>query len=1802
MSSPRTLRRRVAWAVATTLALSATVAPAATAASTDPQPDGDAKVEASVARALTAEKESTFYVVMDDQADLSAAERRKSHTAKAEATVEALQDTATTTQEPVRALLDAEGVGYEPFWIANVLRVTTDDPAVVEQLTARDDVAEIVGEQHYELQDSEASPAALASAVESATEADGTADETGTTADDAVTPEWGVADIKADQVWSTYDDRGEGIVIANIDSGVQYDHPALVDSYRGNLGDGTFDHDYNFYDPTGTCGDTPCDNNGHGTHTMGTMVGADGIGVAPGATWIAAKGCEARSCSDASLLAAGQWILAPTDANGQNPRPDLAPNVVNNSWGGGQTSFYGETVAAWNAAGIFDAFAAGNDGDGRTCSTATSPGAQQAVYAVGAYDAAGKIASFSGYGPSALDGSATPSLSAPGVNVRSTYPGSTYTALNGTSMATPHVAGAVALLWAQAPSLIGNIEGTRTLLDDTARDVEDVRCGGDADDNNVWGEGKLDVLAAVDAAPHTAATVTGTVTDTDGAPASNVTVKASGTGVSRTVTTKADGSYRMTLAAGTYTLDVAGYGYAPQSLEGVELAAGEDVAQDFSLAAVPSHAVTGTVHDANGDVLARATVAVSGTPLDAVTTDARGRFSVPAVAEGDYTLVTRPAAPVLCNGVGSDPLTVDGAETVTVDLPARTDVLGNSCTEVRSSWVSGRDRVALTGDEDATTLALPFPVSFYGVSYSNVNVTTNGLVNFLQPRLGDYANTALPAEAAPNGIVAAYWDDLVLDRLSKVSTTTTGKAGARTFAIVWENARLDSDPSRRVSFEVLFDEATSDITLQYRGLKGDVEKGSSATVGIENQAGTVALDYAVDAALLADDTAITFTPSEVADPAAGDGAGSKAMKLTQKQADILAGRLNLDPYGDDVADTEDADEATAADDAAANEEAATADEDAALTVTKRSAIESVDGMSVTGSLDGTDGGYVVLSALGTVQRRTADGDVVWTRGNDDYYGQWQVKNVRPWQSVPFRVRTVMGFNAVGVGTPSSDQGWATGDLSGDGVDDVVFSASAGVTPYRPFTSPGSSLPNGTFVSVLDGATGDMLWHKLYAGAHAISLVGDTLLVADSPTNNLNAPAGATATLTALELTPDGEGLTAEELWSYDTGAGAAAVWSTIEPLGDGRVAVGWNQRKTSLDAVPSGHTLVLDVADGSTVWSQTDRRYSRQLHLDATHDRLLALEQSDTMDAVDYAVVAYSLAGGERSVLETRVNALPIDLVVGDLDLGKGDAFAVSEATFDSNLVVNASTVRAFDGREGGLMWSRTVKRDKANIDNGAIAWGLQAVDGRLVVSYQDDAGNEGAANRGALRAARLAVLLGPTGTVLWEKRGLAVASQTAAEPVRGLGWNLRTVDPDQNVHTYTLLTGRERDVLPMQAELSSAVTTRVDGDEHLDVVVGGESRGVWAYSGPSLVGGEPRELWHTTVPGQIHAMVTADVDGDGKDEVLVAADSATVVLDARTGKVLRTIDGGAQFVRTVAASDLDGDGDEEIVVATDAVRAYDGRGRQVWSYAPKDAGEVVFADVSFGDGQVYAQYVSQKGLDLDETAAGGVALAAADGSVAWTVDPNPAGSTNGVVRAVPLRHGTFASPEIPYADGHAVVYTWYADATEPFKNTYNFVEIRDGRTGELLHTTATGGLWTHGNFITTPDGLVQAGSASLRTWTPDGVDHQTLTVPLISTADLATGPGGRSLIVAAGAGGFSVYDPAVLTAGRQYPPSLASGLTPGGREALVADLDSDGVDEVLMLNFDEVGTDRAAELLGGGYRISENGIRHLTTFGIDAS
>ena len=236
-------------------------------------------------------------------------------------------------------------------------------------------------------------------------------------------------------------------------------------------------HDYAWFD-TWSHTPEPVDYGGHGTHTLATVAG-NTTGVAPDATWIACANLQRNLGNPALYLDCLQFMLAPFPLGGDpwlDGDPLQSAHVLNNSWGCPQehegcdpTSLQG-AVEALRAAGIFVVASAGNDGP--ACSTIADPIALYAgSFTVDAVDRSGSLASFSSAGPVTADGSGRtkPDIAAPGVAVWSAFPGGQYAEMSGTSMAGPHVAGVVVLMWSANPALIGDVERTAQILRQTAR-------------------------------------------------------------------------------------------------------------------------------------------------------------------------------------------------------------------------------------------------------------------------------------------------------------------------------------------------------------------------------------------------------------------------------------------------------------------------------------------------------------------------------------------------------------------------------------------------------------------------------------------------------------------------------------------------------------------------------------------------------------------------------------------------------------------------------------------------------------------------------------------------------------------------------------------------------------------------------------------------------------------------------------------------------------------------------------------------------------------------------------------------------------------------------------------------------------------------------------------------------------------------------------------------------------------------------------------------------------------------------------
>jgi subtilisin family serine protease len=451
-----------------------------------------------------------FLVLMKEQAPLPQAGQLKGKDQKASYVFTQLKQRADASQAGLIAFLQEQRSEWKSFFIVNLLAVT-GSPELLQTIARRDDVANIIDNAAFRMQ--EPLDVELENGPQSRS-----------------LIEWGLERINADDVWALgY--RGQGVVIGGQDTGYDWEHPALKPSYRGyDAASDEADHNYNWHDaihsysplnsdtlnPCGLDSPVPCDDNFHGTHTMGTMTGLDGdnvIGVAPESRWCACRNMERGWGSASTYLECFQWFLAPTNLDGQNPDPSKAPHVINNSWycpeveGCNPSNFalMDQAIDNLRAAGTVVVVSAGNSGS--ECSSVSAPAAMyEGSFAVGATAQNDTIAGFSSRGPVQVDGSGRmkPNVAAPGVGVRSAIPNGGYASFSGTSMAGPHVAGLVALVISANPELAGQVEVIENIIEQTAvPKTTDQNCGGVPGSqvpNHTYGFGRVDALAAVELA------------------------------------------------------------------------------------------------------------------------------------------------------------------------------------------------------------------------------------------------------------------------------------------------------------------------------------------------------------------------------------------------------------------------------------------------------------------------------------------------------------------------------------------------------------------------------------------------------------------------------------------------------------------------------------------------------------------------------------------------------------------------------------------------------------------------------------------------------------------------------------------------------------------------------------------------------------------------------------------------------------------------------------------------------------------------------------------------------------------------------------------------------------------------------------------------------------------------------------------------------------------------------------------------------------------------------------------------------
>lgn len=595
-----------------------------------------------------------FIVYLTPTADLPTDQLSTSKLARRVEVIQRLQSTAAASQQPALRLLDklaADGTvqNYQPLWIVNAIAVT-GNAAALEAVAQQANITHILLDEQRNYFDQRPSLFSETVAI-SNTFINGL--PPGTTEES-----WGIERVRAAHAWHGLGVDGAGVTVAIMDTGVDWQHPDLLPNYRGNRGGGAADHNGNWFHAATPSLTVPIDLHGHGTHVAGTAVGQNGIGVAPGAKWIAVAIADANGLIfDSAVHAAFQWLLAPAGD------PTLAPDVVNNSWGlSGDNPIFYPDVRALQAAGIVPVFAAGNNGP--PPSSINAPASYTNTISVGASDDAEVVTWFSSRGPSLLTAEPKPLLVAPGARILSAYPGAAYQLFNGTSMATPHVVGTLALMLQANPALTQ--QQAADLLATSAVPLSSTI----PNDNDGWG--RLDAYAAVVEAQNSHSAggerpglFHGSVNAAeDGRPLANVAVTiTTPSGQLLIFKTAANGRYRAWLQAGTYHVEAALFGYHPDQSGRVTINSGATLLHPITLGKAPGGTVAGVIRQAGDGRPLAATVEIDEAQTRVVV-GPDGVFSVD-LPSGSYTVTVRmPGYRLAQRNV-----TIRTGEVVSLDLP-----------------------------------------------------------------------------------------------------------------------------------------------------------------------------------------------------------------------------------------------------------------------------------------------------------------------------------------------------------------------------------------------------------------------------------------------------------------------------------------------------------------------------------------------------------------------------------------------------------------------------------------------------------------------------------------------------------------------------------------------------------------------------------------------------------------------------------------------------------------------------------------------------------------------------------------------------------------------------------------------------------------------------------------------------------------------------------------------------------------------------------------------------------------------------
>ncbi|WP_329528585.1 S53 family peptidase [Streptomyces sp. NBC_01462] len=770
--------------------------------------------------------------------------------------------------------------------------------------------------------------------------------------------------------------------------------------------------------------------------------------------------------------------------------------------------------------------------------------------------------------------------------------------------------------------------------------------------------------------------------------------------------------------------------------------------------------------------------------------------------------------------------------------------------------------------------------------------------------------------------------------------------------------------------------------------------------------------------------------------------------------------------------------------------------------------ETARGFAEGVALGGTKDWVGVFSG-GTVARYDAQGKQVWGRGATSLYKDWQVTPDNWFQPYDYLPNLYVGYNPYQM-SASGKHPYVTGDFNGDGVDDVAVAYAVGDWPGRPYSSPGSQLHYGTFVTVLDGRTGKAAWHKLLPGSVGTMLVQDgKLIVADSTgpdwgVNPVAEQGDSRSNLTAFSFHRAAHGnLAGTADWTYSTHAPWAR-WGDLTSLGAGRIAASWSDTPMGLGnpRPAGGNVLVLKTSDGKVASHAKTPGYPRMLFKDPGADRVLVVEQNDPFDEVRWDLTAFDAHSGGRRVLASREGTVPEAFqVLPNAHRGQ-PRFAVAELGVDADLSDGQSTISGWDG-QGHTLWSYTTASTVGRPNAPTMELSSDAKGSEVFASLSDPTRDTAATPAGPEHT-QLLGLNAATGHLDWRREG-AVSGDTLTRYQGGL----LTVGYDDTAYTVNPNSGKAQ-AMPLAGDLYAAVATDVNGDGTKDLITGGQSRGVFALDGKTLKKATPTVLWRATVASPVHALRLLPNPGKGAaDSVVAATDQGFAVLSTHTGDLRTHVHtGGFVASLTVVGNGHNG---SEIVVPGSSLTAYTAQGKKLWTYRPKgtEGKSLFFSSVTTDDaGHLFLEYggTHNGGLPKEATdpAPTAVGLDAATGTPIWTETP----TGSGAVAIVPT-DPALADANIPGADGHGVAFAYTGD----FTTYHHLVQILDSRTGAVIKTYDSPGM-SQGFVASKKTGLVEMREFNDMVYPADGSEPY----------DVPTFFGFRSGVFARSVGGTEAF------------------------------------------------------------------------------